>query len=70
MLVLYSDGITEAMNEDEDEFGEEQLTESIKRHRHKSASDVITEILDEIKCHTDKTPQMDDMTLMVIKRDS
>ena len=36
MLVLYSDGVTEANNPNYDEFGEERLIEVLKRHRRRA----------------------------------
>ncbi len=69
MLVLYSDGITEAMNKDEEEFGDERLIEVITNNKKESAEKLIEKILDEVNKFTGKTPQMDDMTLVVIKRE-
>jgi len=68
-LVLYSDGITEAMNQDEEEFGPDRLTETLKRYRSERAEDLIEKVLSEIREFTGDTPQMDDMTLMIIKRE-
>ena len=67
-LLLYSDGVTEAMNHNEEEFGLDRLTETLKRNRNKRASEVIHEILEEIKRFSGETPQMDDVTL-IIKKD-
>jgi PAS domain S-box-containing protein len=69
LLVLYSDGITEAMNEQEEEFGLERLNTVIKQNQKKGASDMINDILDAVMKFTGETPQMDDMTLMIIKKD-
>jgi PAS domain S-box-containing protein len=69
LLVLYSDGITEAMNEQEEEFGLERLNTVIKHNQKKGASDMINDILDAVMKFTGETPQMDDMTLMIIKKD-
>jgi PAS domain S-box-containing protein len=48
LLVLYSDGITEAMNEQEEEFGLERLNTVIKQNQKKGASDMINDILDAV----------------------
>ena len=69
LLVLFSDGITEAMNKDEEEFGDERLREVIINNKNESAENLIEIILDEVHKFTGKTPQMDDMTIVVIKRE-
>lgn len=67
VLVFYTDGFTEAMRSDGDEFGEEQLVSSITRHRHKSATDIIKGICGDVQQFTGDHPQHDDMTMVVVK---
>jgi hypothetical protein len=67
VLVFYTDGFTEAMNEAGVEFGEERLLESITRHRSKSASDIIAGICKEVDAFAKGFPQHDDMTMVVVK---
>ncbi|MFN0158540.1 MAG: PP2C family protein-serine/threonine phosphatase [Bacteroidota bacterium] len=67
VLVFYTDGFTEAMTETGDEFGEQRLTESLARNRHKSASEIIKGICDDVEKFTDGHPQHDDMTMVVVK---
>jgi len=68
ILVVYSDGITEAMDTNEEEFGEEKLIDLIKVNRNLSASDLIKLIIKTVNDHAGNAEQMDDMTLVVIKR--
>ncbi|GAB4369499.1 MAG: hypothetical protein Kow0042_11220 [Calditrichia bacterium] len=68
VLLLYSDGITEAMNAKGEEFGEDRLATVVKNHRNQAPEKIIEEILQNVKAHIGNEPQMDDMTLMVIKR--
>ena len=70
LLLLYSDGITEAMNADEEEFGENRLVEVTLKHRDELASTLIEKIIAAVKLHTGDAPQMDDITLVVIKRET
>ena len=67
-LVVFSDGITEAMNEAEDEYGEERLFELIKQHNNLTSEKLAHEILTDVRKFTKEVPQMDDITIMVIKR--
>lgn len=68
VLVIYSDGVTEAMDKDENDFGEERLLELIASHRDVSASALIERIFDKVKEFTGDHPQSDDMTMVVVKR--
>ncbi|OGB62139.1 MAG: hypothetical protein A2Y94_12960 [Caldithrix sp. RBG_13_44_9] len=68
LLLLYSDGITEAMNEHEEEFGEQRLAKTVQKHISEPAESIIDHILGSVRQHSTTIPQMDDMTLLVVKR--
>jgi sigma-B regulation protein RsbU (phosphoserine phosphatase) len=68
VLLIYSDGITEAMNHQEEEYGEERLRELVHSIRRETVQEIIRKVLDSVKKYTAGQPQMDDMTLVVIKR--
>ncbi|MDH4070414.1 MAG: PP2C family protein-serine/threonine phosphatase [Ignavibacteria bacterium] len=69
-LFLMTDGITEAMNDRKDLFGEDRLTELIAGLDVASLSsgEIIEIISERLNGHMNGTPQHDDMTLVVIKR--
>ena len=67
MLVIYTDGITEAMNQEREQFGEGRLLAAIKRYGHLSALDFSRELDREIHEFTLGAPQNDDITLVAIK---
>ena len=67
-LVLYTDGVTEAMNGDEEMFGEERLEELLVAHRHKSARDIEEHVYTEIRDFAAGAAQADDLTMVVVKR--
>lgn len=67
-LVIFSDGITEAMNEAEEEYGEERLYDLIENKLSLSSKLLAEEILGDVKKITSGIPQTDDITLMIIKR--
>ncbi len=69
VLLLYSDGITEAMNDREEEFGEEKLANIIMENLDDSAEKIIGKVLNAVQGHVGQTPQMDDMTMVVIKKE-
>lgn len=67
-FVIYSDGITEAMNLHEEEFGEARLMSVIQKFNDQPPQKIIDEIISSVNAHAGDAPQMDDMTLVVIKR--
>jgi sigma-B regulation protein RsbU (phosphoserine phosphatase) len=68
LLVIYSDGITEAMDANEQEFGEDRLMQIIRKTYDRHPSEIVDAILNEVRTHARQVPQMDDQTLVVIKR--
>jgi len=68
VLVIYSDGITESINEREEEFDEERLIEVVKNNLGRSASGVRDRIDEALSRFVGTTAPVDDMTLMIIKR--
>jgi serine phosphatase RsbU (regulator of sigma subunit)/putative methionine-R-sulfoxide reductase with GAF domain len=67
VLVMYTDGVTEAMNEDLDEFGLERLSLAAAAARHRDAAGVMSAITTALADHVGHTPQFDDITLVVMK---
>jgi serine phosphatase RsbU (regulator of sigma subunit) len=65
-LALYTDGVTESFNAAGEEFGEQRLTEALRRHRKSSSRDLLTAIVDEISRFS-PGEQYDDITLIVAK---
>jgi hypothetical protein len=68
ILVLYTDGFTEAMNEKHELYGEEKLIKLIEEKRTQTAKDIIDLILKDVRKFVDNYPQYDDMTILVVKR--
>jgi len=67
MIVIYTDGITEAMNPSREQFGEARLLSAIKKYGHLSAQEFATALDKEIHEFTAGALQNDDITLVVIK---
>ena len=68
VLVIYSDGITDAENKTEEPFGAERLTELIGQHVNGSARNLVNNVMDGVNAHAGGAPQFDDLTLLVVKR--
>jgi sigma-B regulation protein RsbU (phosphoserine phosphatase) len=67
IIVLYTDGVTEAKNEKEEEFGTKRLKQVINDSCHLSAPEIQNNIYQTVKDFTGNLPQADDLTLIVIK---
>ncbi len=68
VLLLYTDGVTEAMNEREEEFGAERLASLLADGGHLTASALIDEITHEVEQFTGGGPNSDDLTMVIVKR--
>ncbi len=67
-LLLYTDGVTEAINEDYDEFGLERLRMAALKADSHHAQGIMQAITSSIRDHSGDTAQFDDITLVVLKR--
>jgi phosphoserine phosphatase RsbU/P len=65
-IVLYTDGVTEAMNAEEEEFGEERLLEAAQQNRNLSPPELVAAVVDQCRRFS-PYEQADDITLMVAK---
>jgi sigma-B regulation protein RsbU (phosphoserine phosphatase) len=67
LLVAYTDGISECVNEYGEEFGEERLVEVIQQHRDRSAEDLQKIVVEHVLNWAYEQERDDDMTLIVAK---
>jgi phosphoserine phosphatase RsbU/P len=67
LLVLYTDGFSEAMTSDDEEWGEERMLAAVEAVRSKAAGDVISGLFEAADRFTQGAPQQDDMTVLALK---
>ena len=67
VLVLYTDGVTEATNLDDEEYGRERLEHVVRAGRHLSARDLITSIYQDVIQWTAGRGATDDITFFIVK---
>jgi sigma-B regulation protein RsbU (phosphoserine phosphatase) len=67
VLVVFSDGITEALNRDGAEFGEARLLSSIITNRDTAAQTLLERILADVKGFSVGVEQSDDLTALVLR---
>jgi anti-anti-sigma factor len=67
MLIIYTDGVTEAMNQKREQYGEERLTRMVKTHGHMHPKAFIDILEKDIKQFTGGNAQNDDITVVAVK---
>ena len=67
ILIIYTDGLSEAMNEHEEEYGEQRLIETAREARSRSAQFICGHLIKNVRQFASKSAEMDDMTLVVVK---
>jgi len=69
LYLLFTDGISEAMNNRDDLFGESRLGRLIETHAHLPSEELRERVLREIAAFVGDAPQHDDMTMILLKVD-
>ncbi len=68
LLVLYSDGVTEAMDKKYEEYGEDRFQNCILTNQNRDVAGLKAHIIEDIQAFVGSEPQSDDLTLMVARR--
>jgi sigma-B regulation protein RsbU (phosphoserine phosphatase) len=69
ILVLFSDGVTEAVNPKDEDFGETRLTDLVTSLKDRPASHIVNAIQAEVTKFTEGAPPADDITVVVVKKE-
>jgi sigma-B regulation protein RsbU (phosphoserine phosphatase) len=67
-IVLYTDGVTEAFNEEKEQFSEDNLEKTLKSVPGAGSEEIIDAIMEDVKSFTGAEPQSDDITVLTLKR--
>jgi len=67
-LVLYTDGVTEAIDTEGNEFGVERTIQSVRASAKNGAPAIVTRLIDELRNFVGSQPQNDDITLIAIRK--
>ena len=67
-LVLYTDGVTEALDAEGDEFGLERTIQSVRASAGNGAAAIINRVIDDVRNFAGSQPQNDDITLIAIHK--
>lgn len=68
LVALYSDGVTEANDPEENEYSIERLIELLRERRAESADEIVRATYESVDAFADTAPQYDDITMMVVRR--
>ena len=68
ILVLFTDGLTEQMNENREEFGKENIGKILTEYSRKNADVILQNILASLDQHTGQEMRTDDVTVIILKR--
>jgi hypothetical protein len=67
LLIAYTDGISDAMNASDDEWGEERMMEAVPPYETAPAKVIIERLIGEAEAFVAAAPQHDDMTAVVVR---
>ncbi len=68
IAVLYTDGITEAFNQDSQQYGLERMYKVLRTNYHRSAQEICEVIIKDLQEHIGQQTVFDDITLLVLKQ--
>jgi len=68
VVVLYTDGITEALNSEKEEYRLERLCQVVEQNWQRSAADIKQAVIDDVRQFIGEQKVFDDITLLVLKR--
>ena len=67
VVLLYTDGISEAFNVEDQEFGDERLKDILMKNAKQSPAHILTEVQTALHAFVGSAPQSDDRTIVIIK---
>lgn len=70
VMVIGTDGIWEAMAPDGEMFGKDRMKDAIQENHNKSSAEILHALAEAVKVFQDGEPQLDDITIVVLKADS
>jgi sigma-B regulation protein RsbU (phosphoserine phosphatase) len=67
-LVLYTDGVTEALDSEGYEFGMDRMIQSVRASAVQGASAIVTRVIEDVRNFAGAQPQHDDITMIAIRK--
>jgi len=70
IVILYTDGVTEMRNEQQEEYGLQRVNRLIVENSYLNAEEIVRLIVDDLEKFRGQEPPHDDTTILVLKRTS
>src|SRR2546430_2732235 len=67
-LILYTDGVTETLSTEGDEFGLDRMMQSVRASANEGAQAIVKKIIEDVRDFTGSAPQNDDITVIAIRK--
>jgi sigma-B regulation protein RsbU (phosphoserine phosphatase) len=67
-LILYTDGVTETLNSEGDEYGVDRMMQSVRASANDGAPAIVKKIIEDVREFTGPVPQNDDITVIAIRK--
>ena len=67
LLMIYTDGINEAMNEEDEQYGDQRLIDLLKANHSSTAAQVAERVISDLASYRKSKPQSDDITMVLVK---
>src|SRR5439155_19398940 len=67
LLVLFTDGLSDARSRTGQRLGEEALLDTIKRYRSESPAEILARLIELVEAHSGGTPRRDDQTIVLLR---
>jgi sigma-B regulation protein RsbU (phosphoserine phosphatase) len=68
VLIIFSDGVSEAVNQNNEQFGQAGIEDTIRNHALTSATELRDLLVEALRKHAGSSPQADDITVVIIRR--
>jgi len=69
LIVIFSDGVTDMINADDEAFGEIRLQDLLRENLELASKDLVDLIIAEVQKHAGDEPAFDDITMVIIKKE-
>jgi len=67
LLVLFTDGLSDARSSGGQRLGEDALLETIRKYHHEPPSSILTRLIEVVEAHSGGTPRRDDQTIVLLR---
>jgi sigma-B regulation protein RsbU (phosphoserine phosphatase) len=67
LLVLFTDGVSDARNRRGDRLGEERVLETIREHREATPEVILDRVMEVLDKHTGRSTRRDDLTVVLVR---